>query len=261
MPNTKPEQLKVLLLGGTGEAAQLAERLPAVPGVSATLSLAGRTTNPRASALPVRVGGFGGPAGLADYLKRESVDLVVDATHPFAANISNNAAAACETTGVSLIALDRPAWEKTPGDDWEEFDTVEAAIAALPKAPQKIFSGLGRSSVAALCSAPQHHYVIRVVDEITPPPELPHATIVTARGPFRTEDDIALFQEHAIQCVLAKNAGGNAAYAKIAAARKLGLKVYMIRRPPILARSTVSTVEEVMERIAAHHSLRTERGV
>jgi precorrin-6A/cobalt-precorrin-6A reductase len=261
MPNTKPEQLKILLLGGTSEAAQLAERLSAMPGVSATLSLAGRTASPRASALPVRVGGFGGAAGLEGYLKRESVDLVIDATHPFAANISNNAVRACETTGVSLIALDRPAWPKTPGDDWEEFDTVEAAIAALPKAPQRVFSGLGRSSVAALCAAPQHHYVIRVVDEIAQPRGLSHATIIAARGPFRTEDDTALFQEHAIQCVLAKNAGGSAAYAKIAAARKLGLKVYMIRRPAVSVRPTVTTIEEVMERIAAHHSPRAERGV
>jgi precorrin-6A/cobalt-precorrin-6A reductase len=261
MLNTKPEQLKVLLLGGTSEAAQLAERLSAMPGVSATLSLAGRTANPRASALPVRVGGFGGAAGLADYLKREGIALVIDATHPFAANISNNAVAACEATGVSLIALDRPAWQKTAGDDWEEFDTVEAAVAALPKAPQRLFSGLGRSSLAALCAAPQHHYVIRVVDEIAPPPELPHATIIAARGPFRTEDDTALFQGHAIQCVLAKNAGGDAAYAKIAAARKLGLKVYMICRPAVSVRPTVTTVEEVMERMTAHHSPRTERGV
>jgi precorrin-6A/cobalt-precorrin-6A reductase len=261
MPNTTPEQLKVLLLGGTSEAAQLAERLSTMPGASATLSLAGRTAHPRASALPVRVGGFGGAAGLADYLKRENIGLVIDATHPFAANISNNAVAACETTGVPLIALDRPAWQKTARDDWQEFDTVEAVIAALPTAPQRIFSGLGRSSVAALCGAPQHHYVIRVVDAITPPPELAHATIVTARGPFRTEDDVALFQKHAIQCVLAKNAGGDAAYAKIAAARQLGLKVYMIRRPTVSVRPTVATVEEVMERIAAHHSPRAERGV
>jgi precorrin-6A/cobalt-precorrin-6A reductase len=261
MLNTKPEQLKVLLLGGTSEAVQLAERLSAMPGVSATLSLAGRTASPRASALPVRVGGFGGAAGLTDYLKRECVGLIIDATHPFAANISNNAVAACETAGVSLIALDRPAWQKTAGDDWQEFDTVEAAIAALPSEPQRIFSALGRSSVGALCAAPQHHYVIRVVDEIAPPPELPHATIVTARGPFRTEDDTVLFQKHAIQCVLAKNAGGSAAYAKIAAARKLGLKVYMIRRPDVSVRPTVSTIEEAMERIAAHHSPRAERCV
>lgn len=259
MLNTKP--LKVLLLGGTSEAAQLAERLSATPGVSATLSLAGRTANPRASTLPVRVGGFGGAAGLANHLKRESISLVVDATHPFAANISNNAVAACETTGVPLIALDRSAWQRTPGDDWEEFDTVEAAIAALPMSPQRLFSALGRSSVAALCAAPQHHYVIRVVDEIALPSELPHATVITARGPFRTEDDVALFQEHAIQYVLAKNAGGSAAYAKIAAARALGLKVHMIRRPAVSVRPTVATVEEVMERIAAHHSPRTERGV
>lgn len=256
MAEIKARRLRVLLLGGTSEAALLAERLASAPDIEATLSLAGRTANPGPSPLPVRVGGFGGVAGLAEYLTREGIDLVVDATHPFAAQISDNAIAACEPTNVPLLAIERPAWTKVSGDDWQEHETVEAAIAALPKAPQRIFSGLGRQSIAALCSAPQHHYVIRVIDPVAPPRELPHATIVTARGPFQTEDDIALFQEHAIQCVLAKNAGGSAAYAKLEAARLLGLKVHMIRRPKIGLRPIVNSVDDVMAWIANHHSPR-----
>jgi precorrin-6A/cobalt-precorrin-6A reductase len=257
--NERP--LRVLLLGGTSEAVHLAERLVSTPGIAATLSLAGRTANPAASPLPVRTGGFGGVSGLAEYLTRENIALVVDATHPFAAQISNNAVAATAAAGVPLIAVERPEWSKTIGDDWEEHASIEAAIAALPEAPQRIFSALGRSSLAALCRAPQHHYVVRVVEPITPPPQLTHATIITARGPFRTKDDAALFRKYDIQCVLAKNSGGSAAYAKIEAARQLGLKVHMVRRPVIGARPTVNSVDEAMVWIAKHHSPRAKRGV
>ncbi len=253
--------LRILLLGGTSEAAQLAERLASTPGIATTLSLAGRTANPAVGPLPVRTGGFGGIIGLAEYLRRENIALLIDATHPFAAQMSNNAIAAVAETGVSLLAVERPAWIKTIGDDWEEHASIEAAIAALPETPQRIFSALGRSSLAALCAAPQHRYVIRVIDPITPPPGLPYATIITARGPFRTEDDAALFGAYDIQCVLAKNSGGSAAYAKIEAARQRGLKVHMVRRPRIGARPTVATVDEAMAWIAAHHSPRAERGV
>jgi precorrin-6A/cobalt-precorrin-6A reductase len=253
--------LRILLLGGTSEAAHLAERLAGTPVIAATLSLAGRTINPAASPLPVRTGGFGGITGLAEYLRREGIALVIDATHPFAAQISNNAIAAAAGAGVSLLAVERPAWSKAIGDDWEEHASIDAAIAALPATPQRIFSALGRSSLAALCAAPQHRYVIRVIDPITPPPGLPYATIITARGPFRTEDDAALFRAHDIQCVLAKNSGGSAAYAKIEAARQFGLKVHIVRRPRTGARPTVDSVDEAMAWIAAHHSPRAERGV
>ena len=256
--NERP--LRVLLLGGTSEAARLAERLASAPAIAATLSLAGRTINPAASPLPVRTGGFGGVSGLTEYLTRENIALVVDATHPFAAQISNNAIAATAATGVSLLAVERPEWGKAIDDNWDEHATIEAAIAALPEAPQRIFSALGWSSLGALCAAPQHHYVIRVVDPITPPPGL-HATIITARGPFRTEDDAALFRQHGTQCLLAKNSGGSAAYAKIEAARKLGLKVHMVRRPMIEARPTVNSVDEAMAWITKHHSPRAKRGV
>jgi precorrin-6A/cobalt-precorrin-6A reductase len=256
MAEIKARRFRVLLLGGTSEAALLAERLASIPDIEATLSLAGRTANPSASPLPVRIGGFGGVAGLAEYLAREGIDLVIDATHPFATRISNNAIAACAANGIPLLAVERPPWTQTSGDRWEEHETVEAAIAALPEAPQRIFSGLGRQSIAALCSAPQHHYVIRVIDPVAPPRELPHAIIVMARGPFRTTDDVALFREHDIQCVLAKNAGGSAAYAKLEAARQLGLKVHMIRRPEIAKRPVVNSVDDVMAWISKHHSPR-----
>jgi precorrin-6A/cobalt-precorrin-6A reductase len=252
---------RILLLGGTSEATSVAQRLAGENGISAILSLAGRTANPVASPLPVRIGGFGGVDGLTEYLARESIDLVVDATHPFAARISNNAIAASSAAHVPLLAIERPPWTPAVGDDWNEYDSIDAAIAALPAAPQDVFSGLGRQAIAALRAAPQHRYVIRVVDASEPPASLPHATIVAARGPFRTEDDLELFRKHRISHVLAKNAGGSGAYSKIEAARMLGIKVHMIRRPAIASRLTVASIEDALAWIKAHHQRRSERGV
>lgn len=259
---TKPESpCRILLLGGTSEATALAQRLAGENGVSATLSLAGRTANPAASPLAVRVGGFGGVDGLTEYLTRENIDLIVDATHPFAARISNNAIVASAAAHIPLLAIERPPWTRTGADKWSEFDSIDAAIAALPNTPQDVFSGLGRQAIAALSAAPQHRYVIRVVDASASPASLPQATMIAARGPFRTEDDLELFQKHRISHVLAKNAGGSAAYSKIEAARMLGIKVFMVRRPAIAPRSTVASVEEALAWIKTHHQRRSERGV
>lgn len=261
MPADNQKPLKVLLLGGSSEAALLAERLAGMQGMAATLSLAGRTAGPRHSPLPVRTGGFGGIYGLAAYLTREDIDIVVDATHPFAATISNNAVMACARAHVPLLAVERPPWIRVAGDDWEEHGSVAEAIDALPREPLKIFSGLGRQSIGALFAAPQHHYLIRVIDPLPSPPGLPHATIITDRGPFRTDDDVMLFKAHGIERILTKNSGGTAAYAKIEAARRLGLKVHIIRRPLIAERQTVPTVGDALEWITAHQSSRTDRGV
>ncbi|HEY8130065.1 MAG TPA: cobalt-precorrin-6A reductase [Hyphomicrobium sp.] len=253
--------LRILLLGGTTEAVSLADRFAHEKSIAATLSLAGRTTNPIASPLPVRIGGFGGIEGLFDYLKREKVDLLVDATHPFAARISSNAIAACGGANIPLLAIERPPWTRVTGDDWAEHDSIDAAIAALPLEPQDVFSGLGRQSIAALSKAPQHRYLIRVVDAIEAPSILPHATIIAARGPFLADDDIRLFERHGIGHVLAKNAGGSAAYSKIEAARKLGIKVHMVCRPVIASRLTVASIEDAMTWIATLHRRRSDLGV
>lgn len=253
--------LRVLLLGGTSEAASLAHRLANDRSVAATLSHAGRTANPAASPLPVRVGGFGGVDGLSAYLTREDIDLLIDATHPFAANISRNAIAAAAAARIPLLVVERPPWTPVNGDDWTEYDSIEAAIEGLPSTPQDVFSGLGRQAIPALSGAPQHRYVIRVVDASEPPANLSHATIIAARGPFRVEDDIALFTRHGIRHVLAKNAGGNATYSKIEAARQLSIKVHMVRRPAIGSRPTVTSVEEALAWIETHRHRRSARGV
>ncbi len=261
MDATTQKPLKLLLLGGTSEATRLARAAAQMPGVATVLSLAGRTSKAAPSPVPVRVGGFGGIDGLAHYLVQESVDIVVDATHPFAAQISNNAIAACAKANVPLLAIERPPWRRTDRDTWIEHATAEDTIAALPDAPSTVFSALGRSAIPLLCAKPQHRYVIRVVDPSAPPAELPEAIIISARGPFRAEDDIALFREYRIARVLAKNAGGDAAYSKIEAARALQLPVHIVKRPDIAKRNTVMTSDEALPWIAHHHASRTKRGV
>lgn len=253
--------LRVLLLGGTTEASAVAHKMADDPVFAGTLSLAGRTTNPATSPIPVRIGGFGGTDGLAQYLAVNRIDVVIDATHPFAAQISANAIAACTETGVPLLAILRPPWTPVEGDDWTSFESVERAISAIGVAPGIVFSGLGRLSLAALGTAPQHHYVVRVIDPPEAPLALPNVTVIAARGPFHTEDEIELFQKHGIELVLSKNSGGDAAYGKIAAARRLGLKVFMIDRPPIPKRATVGSSDEAMAWLRAHSSPRIERGV
>lgn len=253
--------MRVLLLGGTTEASELARRFAGDERFEVTLSFAGRTANPLALPVRTRSGGFGGIEGLASYIARESIELVVDATHPFAAQISMNAINACARTGTPLITLERMPWAQVPGDTWLHFADVTSAVAALPPEPLRVFSGLGRLSLEALRAAPQHHWVIRVIDPIAEPLGLSHATVVTARGPFKLGDDLALFNAHRIDAVLAKNSGGTAAYAKIEAANELGLPVYIIDRPMITERPVVRSVDEAWVQLVAHYPSLTKRGV
>jgi precorrin-6A/cobalt-precorrin-6A reductase len=252
---------RVLILGGTSESRELCERLAADARFDAVISLAGRTAAPKLVSIPVRSGGFGGIGGLAAYLRDQHIDVLLDATHPFAAQISANAIAAAEQTRVALVALERPEWQAQPSDRWQHHASAEAAVATLPLQPMRIFSGLGRLSLDALRLAPQHHYVIRIIDPLIAPLPVPHATIIEARGAFRTSDDIALFRAHGIEAVLAKNAGGTAAVSKIEAARALGLTVHMIARPYIPARTTAATVDAAIDLLAAHHGSSAKRGV
>ncbi len=252
---------RVFLLGGTTEAREIADALASDPRFDATLSLAGRTRNPATSSLVTRMGGFGGVEGLAAYISDHAVDVVVDATHPFAAQISANAIAACARQSCPLISFERPPWSATPADNWIRCASVAAAIAALPQEQRVVFSGLGRLSLAELASGPQHHYVIRVIDLPDAPIPVPHVTLIEGRGPFKTADDIALFTLHRIDIVLAKNAGGKAAVSKIEAARQLSLPVMMIDRPFIPERPTVATVGEVMVALGRHVVPRIDRGV
>mgnify|MGYP001809629759 CR=1 FL=1 len=239
----------VLILGGTSEANQLAEAL-ARRGVAAILSYAGRTENPKPPPIAWRVGGFGGPEGLAAWIETHRVRVVVDATHPFAARMSANAVAACATSGARLVALERPPWVETAGDCWTRVPDLEAARDALGRAPKRVFLGMGRLHVEAFAAAPWHAYVVRLVDPPKGKPLLPHLSVIVARGPFTLANDLALLKDRRIDVIVAKNAGGTAAEAKILAARKLGLPVIMVDRPAIPERPTVATVEAVLEGLA-----------
>lgn len=236
---------KVLVLGGTSEASNLVGAL-ADRGDAGVLSYAGRVGAPRTQPLPVRIGGFGGVAGLTEYLRAERITHLVDATHPFATRISGNAVEAGAAAGVPLIALTRPPWRPQSGDRWHEVPDIGAAVAALTGAPRRVFLALGRLNLPAFATQPQHHYVLRLVDPPDGPLPLPDCTVVLARGPFEFAGDLSLMRTHGVQMVVAKNAGGVGAEAKLHAARALGLPVILVRRPALPARREVDSVDAVL---------------
>lgn len=246
MPTPIP---RVLLLGGTTEASLMARAL-AEARVDAIFSYAGRTQTPSAQPLPLRTGGFGGVAGLAAYLRTHAITHLIDATHPFAARMSRNAIAACAETGVKLLALERPAWAPGPADDWRFVASPEDARAALPEVPARIFLAIGKQSLAIFATRPEHFYLLRLVDAPAAPLPLPNAAFVLARGPFTLENDLALLREHRITLVVAKNAGGEGARAKLDAARALRLPVLMISRPALPLRDVAQTPEAALRWLA-----------
>ena len=221
----------LLVLGGTTEAARLARRLAGHADLSATLSLAGRTRTPAAQALPTRVGGFGGVDGLRRWLRENEVAYLVDATHPFAAQMSANAAAACAAEGVPRLRLTRLPWTPQPGDDWIAAASPAEAVHALGETPRRVFAPMGRQSLSPFAAAPWHFYLMRSVD---PPGDLgflPHHKAIVARPPFSREAERALMAEERIDILVTKNSGGDATRAKLDAARDLSLSVVMIAQP------------------------------
>ena len=234
----------VLLLGGTSEASALARLLAARPDIPAMVSLAGRTINPIEPPIAYRIGGFGGVEGLCAFLDEHAVTALVDATHPFAEQMSANAVEAARRMGVPLLSLQRPAWQARDGDRWSEVLDARAAMQALGPAPRRVFLTTGRLELPAFLAAPQHFYLVRSVD---PPEELPpRARLILARGPFAEADEIRLMQEEAIDILVTKNSGGSATYGKISAARRLGLPVILLRRPKTAEVETVATAQEAL---------------
>jgi precorrin-6A/cobalt-precorrin-6A reductase len=241
---------RLLLLGGTREAVELAERVAGDPGLHAITSLAGRTHLPAQIPGEVRVGGFGGAKGLGRFLADQAIDLVVDATHPFATRIAHNAAQACGEAGVPRLKLLRPAWRRLAGDRWIEVTGASGAAAALPGLARRFFLTTGRGDITAFASLAELWFLVRLVTLPETPLPLARHELICARGPFDEAAEIALMQDHRIQALVAKNSGGVMTYAKIAAARRLGLPVVMIRRPRVLPGETVETVETVDQALA-----------
>lgn len=224
--------MRVLLLGGTTEASAMAARLSQA-SIDAMFSYAGRTLAPAPQPLPTRIGGFGGVAGLVTYLNAKAITHVIDATHPFAAGMSRNAVVACTQVGASLIRLERAPWVAQAGDNWTTVERIEGMPAALPDTPARVFLAIGKQQIGLFSVKQQHHYVLRLIDAPDAPLPLAQTTVVLARGPFTTIGDTALMREHRITHVLAKNAGGTAARAKLEAARALRLPVIMAARPAL----------------------------
>jgi precorrin-6A/cobalt-precorrin-6A reductase len=244
--------LRVLVLGGTTEGRVLAERLAADPRFDALLSFAGRTASLQRPEVPHRIGGFGGVDGLEAFLKREHFDAVVDATHPFAAQMSSNVCAAAERTRVPLIRLERGAWQPVPGDQWVAVGNMSEAAATIGHEARRVFLSVGRTEVDVFNAAPQHDYLIRAVDLFQP--NLARARVFAARGPFALADETELLVRERIEVVVSKNSGTDATYAKLEAARALGLPVIMVERPALPPARIAHTLNDVETWLAALHA-------
>src|ERR1700760_3029406 len=253
-------QPNVLILGGTTEARELAAALSGRP-FATTVSLAGRTAAPAAQGAPVRVGGFGGAEGLAEYLCANQVDFLIDATHPYAQTISSNAAIAAAKTSTPILGLRRPPWQAGDGDFWVDVAGPEGAVRALGRSPRRVFLAVGRQELSPFCNAPHHHYFIRSVDPVDPPLDVPNASYILARGPFTEAGDHALLSSNSINAMVAKNSGGTATHSKIAAARTLGIPVFMFKRPPVPDYPAVATVAEAVDWLYQAAGLEVPRGV
>lgn len=212
------------------------------------------TQSRRVSPLPTRVGGFGGIEGLKHYLRQQRITQVIDATHPFAAQMSRNAISACAALDIPLLAMERPAWQARPGDQWRHVPDMAAAAQALAPAMRRVFLAIGRKQLAAFAPvAAPHRFVLRVIDQTDESLPLPAASyeLLIARGPFQLDDERALLQRHAIDAIVSKNAGGGDTYAKIEAARALGVPVVMVDRPQLPARPRCETPQQAMEWLAS----------
>jgi precorrin-6A/cobalt-precorrin-6A reductase len=252
--------MRVLILGGTTEASALAERLAGDARFEATLSLAGRTSAPKPQPIATRVGGFGGAQGLADFLRAQKIDAVIDATHPYAPRISANAVVACARAGVVLASFVRPAWKPAPGDAWQIVPTAVAAALALGPARRRVFLSLGRQELHCFAAMTQHHYVARLID----PPQgaRPHDLVVLRqRGPFDRDAELSLLKDRKIDVIVSRNSGGSATYPKIEAARILGLPVIMIARPAKPAGHIVTSAEAAVAWLDHDGAPRSLRGV
>lgn len=238
--------MRVLLLGGTGEARRLAAMLAGSAGVEVISSLAGRIAEPVLPPGLIRIGGFGGAQGLATWLADERINAVIDATHPFASAITASAVAASAGLGVPLLLLRRPGWTAGPGDDWRRVPSLQAAAADLPG--ERVFLTIGRAGLAAFAGDERRWFLIRCVQAPAPMP--PRAHVLLARGPFAVADETALMRRYAVDLLVTKDSGGEMTSAKLVAARELGLPVVMVDRPPFPATPAVATADEAQAWLA-----------
>ncbi|MDA9990311.1 cobalt-precorrin-6A reductase [Paracoccaceae bacterium] len=239
--------INLLILAGTIEATRLAKEISDA-GVNAILSYAGRVERVKPQPLPKRVGGFGGVAGLCDYIEGSAITHVIDATHPFAIQMSRNAVDSCAHLKVPLLALSRPPWTVQRGDSWIRVDSISAAVDWLQIPARRVMLAVGRMHIYEFSLQPQHRYLLRLVDPPTSDIPLSNFESIISRGPFTIENDIALLQSHKIELLVSKNSGGTGARSKIDAARYLGLPVIMINRPELnRERQEVEDISEALQ--------------
>ena len=239
----------LLILGGTSEASSLAHLISKTE-FNATISYAGRVERIRQQPIQKRIGGFGGVDGLTSYIISNCITHLIDATHPFAAKMSQNAILASQNTNIPFAALTRPQWQKRKTDNWYLVPDIKTAAAALDCNPKRVMLAIGRMHLTHFYKNPQHFYLLRLIDKPVEPPAFTNQVIEVSRGPFTTNQDKSLLSKYKIDLMVAKNAGGNAAYAKIEAARQLKIKVIMIERPVISYRLTFYNPEEVVQWIS-----------
>lgn len=247
---------KLLILGGSSEGMAVARALAGDARYAPTLSLAGRTEHPAPSPIPVRRGGFGGAEGLARFLVGNGIDVLIDATHPFAAEMKQNAARAAKQARVPLLAIRRRAWEPQFGDQWISVANLEEAAAALGDKPRRVLLTTGRKELAPFARASQHFYILRSVE--APPRDAlpPRVETITARGPFTLADELRLLRDKSIDILVTKNSGGAATTAKLEAARALSLPVVMVRRPKVAeAPASVATVADALAWLERGHGV------
>ena len=233
----------------------LARRLAEDVTIKPILSFAGRTENLVLPPIPFRIGGFGGADGLYHYLRAENIDAVIDATHPFAVRISENARSACRRAHIPLVAFTRPAWEQQGGDRWIEVDDIDVAVRALGDRPRRVLLTHGRLQLSPFARSPQHTYIVRAIDRPADIMALPRHRLILARGPFAKAAEGQLMGDERVDIVVSKNSGGSATYAKIEAARELGIPVVMIRRPRIDCAAELFDVDAVMAWLGAHRAV------
>jgi precorrin-6A/cobalt-precorrin-6A reductase len=236
----QPHSPRILILGGTSEAAQLATML-AASELTVVSSLAGRLSQPQLPNGAVRIGGFGGVEGLISYLRAEAIRAVVDMTHPFAARISKNAEQACGALHIPLLAFERPRWVPVQGDRWTHVADMPAAASLIRRHSSRIFLSIGRQEIGAFASCEVPWFLIRAIDQPTAPLP-PRSRVILDRGPFDLVSELKLLREQALDLLITKESGGAATYPKLEAARTCGIPVILIDRP---AKHTISTISDL----------------
>ncbi|WP_120498630.1 cobalt-precorrin-6A reductase [Kiloniella sp. EL199] len=247
--NQNKAQTRILILGGTTEANQLADQLSSYPTYHVTTSRAGVTTNRKKVSSNERLGGFGGIEGLIEYLETNTIDIVIDATHPFASTITNHAWIACQKLEIPHLILQRPAWKKEENDTWIDVPDMQSAQDHLQSLGNSltVFLTTGQKELSGFTALKKHNFVARMIEPPATETEASNLKIILQRGPFSVHDEIQLIKEDKIDLIVSKNSGGSATSAKITAARKLNIPVLMIARPSLSPAQVKTTIEDCLE--------------